>query len=70
MVEHKVRNIFRRNRQTIQCCEELPVTAFTAIRSENFQDVNSGDLSTDQQYLWDICQAVSSGEYSDDLARQ
>ena len=50
-------------------CEKLDITNFAAIESE-FINLNSIDLSTDQQYLLQIYNAISSGHCSNHLARK
>lgn len=53
----------------LEACEKLPVIAYSPISvNSEMPDVNNVDLSTDQKYLRDICQAVSSGECSLSLA--
>ena len=49
-------------------CEELPVVDFEPIVFQTCPDLTSVDLSNDQRYLYDMCQAVSSGKCSADLA--
>lgn len=51
-------------------CEQLPATAFHPIQSENLPELVPDDLSTDQKYLWDICQAVMSGVCSESLTQR
>jgi hypothetical protein len=51
-------------------CEDLPVVPFASITFENCPDITSADLSSDQQYLYAMCQAVSSGSCHADLALQ
>ena len=43
---------------------------FTAVELENCPDIDGEDLSTDQQYLYNICHAISVGQSSNDLALQ
>jgi hypothetical protein len=53
----------------LQKCETLPIANFQPIKVDiPFVDIN--DLSTDQKYLIDIHQAVSSGECNPDLSRR
>lgn len=47
-------------------CENLPVVRFVVISSD-FPNIDRKDLSTDQRYLWDICQAVINGNCSSGL---
>jgi hypothetical protein len=54
--------------KAIETCEELPVVNYIPITFANCPCLDGVDLSTDQQYLYDICLAVSSGECSTDLA--
>lgn len=48
-------------------CQDSPVVNYKTIDSI-FPKVDSEDLSTDQKYLWDVCQAVLTGECSPELA--
>lgn len=50
-------------------CQNLPVIRYEKIDSI-FPEVDSKDLSTDQKYLWDICQAVLKGECPAELANR
>ena len=53
-------------------CENLPVIKFAAISNE-FPKIDIEvikDLSTDQRYLWDICQAVTNGNCSTSLSKK
>ena len=47
-------------------CEELPLTSFQPVESENI-DCDVEKLSTDQKYLLEVYRAVSSGECSESL---
>ncbi|GBM51049.1 hypothetical protein AVEN_123865-1 [Araneus ventricosus] len=50
-------------------CEELPIAPFSSISVENIPDnIDRMVLSNDQQYLYDICLAISRGECYSDLA--
>ncbi|GBM89611.1 hypothetical protein AVEN_133164-1 [Araneus ventricosus] len=52
-----------------ETCEELPVAPFSSINVENMPDnIDRMVLSNDQQYLYDICLAISRGECYSDLA--
>ena len=53
----------------IETCEQLSIVEFEAIESE-MPNVDCVDLSTDQEYLHDICNALRSGHSSDDLAKR
>src|SRR6218665_630434 len=53
----------------IVMCEKLPVVGFDKIESD-FPTVTLTDLSTDQQYLWDISNAVLTGQSSVNLSRK
>jgi len=53
----------------IVMCEKLPVVGFDKIESD-FPTVALTDLSTDQQYLWDISNAVVTGQCSVNLSRK
>ncbi|GBN75856.1 hypothetical protein AVEN_101839-1 [Araneus ventricosus] len=49
--------------------EELPVAPFSPISGENMLDnIDRMVLSNDQQYLYEICLAISCGECYSDLA--
>ena len=50
-------------------CEQLPVIVFEKIEAD-FPEVTADDLSTDQQYLFDICEAVITGCCSLSLSRR
>lgn len=50
-------------------CESLPIAAFSKIDSA-LPLITATDLSTDQQYLLDICKAVMKGECCDDISRR
>ncbi|GBM87549.1 hypothetical protein AVEN_107199-1 [Araneus ventricosus] len=55
--------------KAIKTCEELPVAPFSSINVENMPDnIDRMVLSNDQQYLYDICLAISRGECYSDLA--
>ena len=56
--------------KALQTCEQLPVVQYSTIMFENCPTVDGADLSTDQQYMYDMCIAVSSGQCSPDLALQ
>lgn len=51
---------------------KLPIIEFQAIEGRNFPEniADSSDLSTDQQYLFEICMAVSKGECTENLAKR
>ena len=49
-------------------CELQPVVYYSPIGFDDCSDMDDIDLSTDQQYLYDICKAVASGNCSSDLA--
>ena len=53
----------------LETCEQLSVVVFEAIESD-MPSVDGVDLSTDQKYLHDICNAVRSGRCSDDLSKR
>ena len=50
-------------------CEKIPVAKFESIPSE-FPAVDAGNLSVDQQYLFDICLAGITGKFSDQLSHR
>jgi hypothetical protein len=52
----------------LQTCHTLPVTKFRKIEGNQFPDVDRNILSTDQRYLLDMLNAVSSGKCNQDLA--
>lgn len=51
-------------------CENLPLVPFEAIQCNLPEISNTHDLSTDQRYLFDICQAIGSGICSDGLKKR
>lgn len=53
----------------LQVCETLSVVSFSKIES-SVDEFLSDDLSTDQKYLYDICQAVKSGVCSEQLSKR
>ena len=56
--------------KSLKTCEQLPVVQFTAVELENCPDSDGADLNTDQQYLYNMCHAISVGQCSNDLALQ
>ena len=55
--------------KAFQTCDKNPVVRFEPIESrEPLQLTDVDDLSTDQNYLYEICLAVSSGQFHNDLA--
>lgn len=50
-------------------CEKLELVSFVPIEV-NLPDMSLVSLSTDQQYLYDLCIAISSGNCSMDLSRR
>ena len=55
--------------KAIENFEKQPVVDFEPIQG-NLPEWEPSDLSTDQQYLWEICQAVSTGTCSPGLANR
>lgn len=58
--------------KVLRDCERLPIAVFESIdfnRSLDLSDVRD-ELSTDQKYLWDICQSISEGHCSMSLAHR
>ncbi len=51
----------------LETCEQLNIADFEAIEGE-ISDMTCSDLSTDQQYLLEICKAVCRGHCPHDLA--
>lgn len=56
--------------QNLQKCETLPVVAFEKIQFSFELDINLKELSTDQQYLLQMCKAVSEGSCPEALANK
>lgn len=54
--------------KSLPSCTELPVIEFVPIPTDLAGDLDPSDLSTDQQYLWKIVQAVASGDCPQTLA--
>lgn len=55
--------------KALQQCEKLPVVKFNRINS-TLPDIPSRDLSTDQKYMYDICQAIITGTCSENLSKR
>lgn len=55
--------------KSLETCETLPVTSFVPIPVA-LPEISKKDLSTDQKYLLDISQAVSSGVCTPNLANK
>lgn len=53
----------------LPACEKMPVVQFEPIQTE-LPQVNEKDLSTDQQYLFQMCKAVGEGICSTSLAER
>ncbi|GBN81779.1 hypothetical protein AVEN_193423-1 [Araneus ventricosus] len=51
----------------LRSCQDLPVVEYNK-RESIFPEINFKELSTNQEYLWDICQALVKGECPQDLA--
>lgn len=52
-------------------CTEQPVSSFEPVQlTEQLSNVNPKELSTDQRYLLEMCNSISKGECSIDLARR
>ncbi|GBM44736.1 hypothetical protein AVEN_103199-1 [Araneus ventricosus] len=55
--------------KAIKACEELPAAPFSSISVENMpHNIDRMVLSNNQQYLYDICLAISRVECYSDLA--
>ena len=55
--------------KALQTCDKNPVVRFEPIESRvPFRPTDVDDLSTDQNYLYEICLAVTSGQFHNDLA--
>jgi hypothetical protein len=54
--------------KSLRTCEQLPVTNFGTTSLTNCSSLTGADLTTDQKYVYDMCQAISSGHCSVDLA--
>lgn len=53
----------------LQNCEQLPICKFDAITSQLPELLMVSDLSTDQKYLYEICQSIINGSCTEELAR-
>lgn len=53
----------------LETCEKMPVVRFQPIEAE-MPDVDVAILSTDQKYLYQACNAISSGNFSFDLFKR
>lgn len=50
--------------KALETCESLPIVAFEPIEIGSLLPIiDKKDLSSDQQYLLDICHAISSGSF-------
>jgi len=54
--------------KAIQACESMPVVQCSPITLENFPSVDNTDLSSDQKYLFDMCQVIAAGVCQEDIA--
>ncbi|XP_050527619.1 uncharacterized protein LOC126897791 [Daktulosphaira vitifoliae] len=54
----------------LEICHKLPVVKFVRIEGNLPFLKNEVDLSSDQKYLFEICQSISSGKCSIDLSRR
>jgi len=54
--------------KALNACEQLPVVQYCAIMLENCSSLEGADLSTDQQFMYDMCQAISIRQCFPDLA--
>ena len=55
--------------KALQTCDKNPVVRFKPTEwRELLRPIDVDDLSTDQNYLYEICLAVTSGQFHDDLA--
>ncbi|KAK3909522.1 Transcription antitermination protein NusB [Frankliniella fusca] len=53
----------------LKTCEEKPIVKFNTIRAD-LPEIDPKLLSTDQKYLLEICNAVSTGDFPDALAKK
>ncbi|CAG9837753.1 unnamed protein product [Diabrotica balteata] len=56
--------------QALIGCKKLPVVKFSVIESYVQENVDRSDLSTDQQYLLDMCVAISEGSIDNKLSKR
>ena len=56
--------------KALQICDKNPVVRFEPIESREPLRLDVDDLSTDQNYPYEICLAVTSGQFHDDLAHK
>ena len=57
--------------KAIITCENLPIVNFEPLQADaSLPEIESKDLSADQQYLLEISKAVASGRCSEDLANK
>ena len=47
---------------------DLPIVSFQPIEGNVLSSIDADDLSTDQRYMHEICQAISSGQCSFELS--
>ena len=49
---------------------DLPVVAFQPIEGNVLPNIDPNELSTDQKYLLEICQAINTGQCNSDLGKR
>lgn len=56
--------------KALKDCEQLPLVPFESINCTLPDVTNNKDLSTDQLYLYDMCEAISSGSCAENLSKK
>lgn len=56
--------------KSLEECEKKPVVSFKAIKCTLCEVTNKKDLSTDQLYLMEICEAINCGHCSQSLSKR
>ena len=49
---------------------DLPIVSFQPIEGNLLSNIDADDLSTDQRYLHEMCQAITSGHCSSELGNR
>nr|CAI5828073.1 unnamed protein product [Callosobruchus analis] len=57
-------------RKALKSCEQLRLAPFQSIRCTLTNVTNNKDLSTDQLYLFDMCEAMNVGSCADNLLKK
>src|SRR6218665_56562 len=56
-------------KQLKDCCD-MPIVTFQRIEGNVLRNIDPNDLSTDQKYLLEMCQAITTGQCSTDFGNR